>query len=254
MTNDELPDLEETLNSIFESLANPLRRRILEVLKNEGPLPYTELMRRCGIKDSRTLKHHLERLGPLITKGRGGTYVVTKLGSRVLRYLEVLRDELIDIIAFTRAPKPLIVFRSSVRHYLILAATLSAVTLSVLAASGPAYLVIALAIASLTSLVIAGIRRSRIVVIRSNSIVEYVTTPMNTSKRMIKCVILGAEVTTNALLKMFGLVKVSLITDTGTSLRTYVLGVTTDSGARRYVDSINRLLESSEIKLRFGRE
>ncbi len=252
MSNEKVLNIDEVLNIIFESLANPVRRKILEVLDNEGPLPYTELMRRCGIRDSRTLKHHLEKLGPLVAKNRGGTYVVTKLGSRVLRFVELLKDELIDVIIFTRMPKPLIIFKPSVRHYLVLTATSLIALGLMISLLGPTYLAIIPVALVLSSLIAAGIRKSKVVIVGSNLIIESHTTPISTSKKVIRCTVLGAEVVTNALLKVFGLVRVSLITDTGTSLRTYTLGVTTASKALSYVKLINELLESSEIRARFN--
>ncbi len=247
MSNKGVLDIDEILSIIFESLANPVRRKILEVLDNEGPLPYTELMRRCGIRDSRTLKHHLEKLGPLVAKSRGGTYVVTRLGSRVLRFVELLKDELVDVMTFVRTPKPLITFKSSIRHYLVLASILVIAS----AASGILnlpYLVITFVLLTLITLLIAGIRRSKVVIVGTNSVIEVVTTPISNSKRVVKCALLGAEVSTNALLKLLKLAKVSLITDVGGSLRTYTLGITTLDDARRYTEAISKLLEGSEIK------
>ncbi len=247
MSNKGVLDIDEILSIIFESLANPVRRKILEVLDNEGPLPYTELMRRCGIRDSRTLKHHLEKLGPLVAKSRGGTYVVTRLGSRVLRFVELLKDELADVMTFVRTPKPLITLKSSIRHYLVLASILVIAS----AASGILdlpYLVITFVSLTLITLLIAGIRRSKVVIVGTNSVIEVVTTPISNSKRVVKCTLLGAEVSTNALLKLLKLAKVSLITNAGGSLRTYTLGITTLDDARRYTEAISKLLEGSEIK------
>ncbi len=247
MSNEKALNIDEVLNMIFESLANPVRRKILEILNNEGPLPYTELMRRCGIRDSRTLKHHLEKLGPLVAKNRGGTYVVTKLGSRVLRFVELLKDDLIDVITFVRTPKPLITFKPSIRHYLILTSILVIVCVVSGILDLP-YLVFVFALSTLITLLIASIRRSKIIIVGINSVIEVVTTPISNSKRVIKCTLLGAEVSTNSVLRLLGLAKVSVITNAGGSLRTYTLGITTLDDARRYAEAVSKLLEGSEIK------
>jgi len=245
---DEVRDVDEFLNAIFESLANPVRRKILEVLDSEGPLPYTELMRRCGIRDSRTLKHHLEKLGSLVAKDRGGTYMITRLGCKVLRLAESLREELVDVVAFARTPKPLITFRQSIRHYVACALLLLTFGLAS-GILGLYYLTMASVLLMLAILLAASIKRSKVIVVGTNSVIEVVTTPISNYRKVIRCSLLGAEVSTNVLLKLFGLAKVSLITNADGSLRTYTLGLTTLRDARKYTEAISKLLESSEVRL-----
>jgi len=116
---DPARSVDELMDIVFESLSSPTRRKILEVLINEGPLPYSEIMRRCEIKDSRTLKHHLDKLGPLIAEGRGGAYVATKVGREAFRVIETFREALADVVMLSRSTSPPITFRCSIRHYLV---------------------------------------------------------------------------------------------------------------------------------------
>ncbi len=243
----DVGDVEELMSRIFESLANPVRRRVLEVLSSEGPLPFTELMRRCGIRDSRTLKHHLEKLESLVVKGRGGSYVVTRLGREVLKFVELLREELIDVLTFIKSRRPLITYRSSIRHYVVAVATLLVIAFigGIVEAT---YVSLTSLITSLALTVLAGIRRSRLVIIGVNSITEVVRTPLSNSRRVVRCALIGAEIHTNPLLKLIGLAKVSLIIDTGGSVRTYGLGLSTIDDASKYVEMINKMLEGVEVK------
>lgn len=244
---DPARSVDELMDIIFESLSSPTRRKILEVLINEGPLPYSEIMRRCEIKDSRTLKHHLDKLGPLIAKGRGGAYVATKVGREAFRVIETFREALTDVVMLSRSTSPLITFRCSIRHYLV--ATLLLLAISVgLGTVGLSYLAAATVAASAILALLAGIRRSKITVVGRNVIIEIVNTPFSKSKKTLRCKVLGVESLTNFLLRTLGLSRVSLITDLGDRLRTYSLGVTTSENARMYADMINKLLESCDMR------
>ncbi|MGC8583968.1 MAG: ArsR/SmtB family transcription factor, partial [Thermoproteus sp.] len=76
---------------IFEALANPLRRRILELLADR-PRLYSELMDALSV-DSPTLAFHLKRLDGLVEKDEKGFYRLTQMGARALEVVRSLQAE-----------------------------------------------------------------------------------------------------------------------------------------------------------------
>ena len=81
----------ESLASLAEPLAHPARVRLLQVLK-EGPLPFSELAARTGLRSGH-LKFHLAKLvraGYVAKLGGRAGYTITRLGADALRALELL--------------------------------------------------------------------------------------------------------------------------------------------------------------------
>jgi DNA-binding transcriptional ArsR family regulator len=76
---------------IFEALANPLRRRVLELLADR-PRLYSELMDALSV-DSPTLAFHLKRLDGLVEKDEKGFYRLTQMGARALEVVRSLQAE-----------------------------------------------------------------------------------------------------------------------------------------------------------------
>lgn len=247
MSRDRVPeDLEDLLNTVFESLANPVRRRILTVLASEGPLPYTEIMRRCGIKDSMTLKHHLDKLGPLVAKDRSGAYVVTKISREAIKITETLKETLLSILTLYRASTPLITFRTSIRHYTFLAIALLSLSIAI-AIAGFAYAATATVVASLALLVLACLERARIIIVGRNSVIELIETPMKSSRENCSRKSSRCEILTNALLKALGLARVSIIIDSEASLRIYSLGIATIDGAKNFANAVSSLVSGADL-------
>ena len=241
-----LEDIEDLLNTVFESLANPVRRKILEVLVNGGPLPYTEIMRRCGIKDSKTLKHHLDKLGPLVAKDRSGAYVVTKIGREAIKIAETFRETLLSILTLYRSSTPLISFRSSVRHYTFLAIALLSLSIAI-AVAGFVHAAIVAVVASLALLILACLERARIVIVGRSSVIELIESPVKSSRKIVRGKIIGVEISTNALLRVLGLARVSVIIDSESSLRIYSLGIATIDSAKRFADAVNSLVSGANL-------
>ena len=73
---------------IYSILSHPFRRRILNVLENEGYIPYTDLMERLGLETTGQLNFHLKKIGSLIDKDKK-SYFLTEEGKRVLKIVNI---------------------------------------------------------------------------------------------------------------------------------------------------------------------
>jgi len=69
---------------LFETLAHPVRIRMLEALK-ERPMGFSELKRAVGIESSGHLQFHLSRLEGFVSTNSDGDYVLTDDGREALR-------------------------------------------------------------------------------------------------------------------------------------------------------------------------
>lgn len=81
---------EEELSRIFKALSHEVRRRVVLILGERGPLPYVELMKYVGIEDSGHFAFHLRSLQGLIEKDEKGLYRLSQLGWKVYRILKDL--------------------------------------------------------------------------------------------------------------------------------------------------------------------
>ncbi len=68
-------------------LRDPTRRRILRLLAEEGPLEYSEILRRLGLKSTGKLNYHLKLLAPYLEKDEQGRYLLSGEGERLHRLL-----------------------------------------------------------------------------------------------------------------------------------------------------------------------
>jgi len=71
---------EEDLSYIFQALAHETRRKIVELLAEEGPLNFTEIMSRVGISETGTFGFHIKRMEDLLEKTDDGKYKLSDLG------------------------------------------------------------------------------------------------------------------------------------------------------------------------------
>jgi len=71
---------EEDLSYIFQALAHETRRKIVELLAEEGPLNFTEIMNRLGISETGTFGFHIKRMEDLLEKTDDGKYKLSDLG------------------------------------------------------------------------------------------------------------------------------------------------------------------------------
>ncbi len=69
--------------STFDSISHPIRIRIIRMLY-EGPMSFSELKARLGLKSSGKLDFHLGKLKGLVEKGADGRYMLTREGHAAL--------------------------------------------------------------------------------------------------------------------------------------------------------------------------
>ncbi len=73
---------------MLKILKDPLRRRIIKLLAEEGPLEYTELLRRLGIKSTGHLNYHLKILREFLVKDELGRYMLNSDGLYLYEFLK----------------------------------------------------------------------------------------------------------------------------------------------------------------------
>jgi predicted transcriptional regulator len=82
----------EVENAIFQALAHPMRRAILEIISSNPKISYTELITELQLSTGK-LNYHLERLEGLIEKNAERHYVLTPLGKKALDQMNYLKEE-----------------------------------------------------------------------------------------------------------------------------------------------------------------
>jgi predicted transcriptional regulator len=82
----------EVENAIFQALAHPMRRTILEIISSNPKISYTELITELQLSTGK-LNYHLERLEGLIEKNAEHHYVLTPLGKKALDQMNYLKEE-----------------------------------------------------------------------------------------------------------------------------------------------------------------
>ncbi len=81
------------LDYILQALGHQVRRKVIEILAEEGPQTYTELMRKTGVEDSGTFGFHLRRMQKLLVKNNRGEYELSNLGWKAYNILKQLKGE-----------------------------------------------------------------------------------------------------------------------------------------------------------------
>ena len=84
------------LQCMLESLVSPIRRAIVSYIFAFGSVTYSSILRTRLVESSSKLSFHLQKLlhDGLLTRGRGGTYVLTEDGHRSWRVVQAIIDEL----------------------------------------------------------------------------------------------------------------------------------------------------------------
>lgn len=77
-------------DALYKALADPTRRRIIELLYTRGPTGYTEIMTTLGINNTGKLNYHLKTLGKLIQKDDQGRYSLSEAGTHAASLLKSL--------------------------------------------------------------------------------------------------------------------------------------------------------------------
>lgn len=76
----------ELFDSLFESLSHEVRRRVLELIVEEGPLSYTAILNKTDLKPG-TLNYHLEKMR-LLFKVEDGLYRASEQGLKAYNVLK----------------------------------------------------------------------------------------------------------------------------------------------------------------------
>ena len=83
----------EELDYILQALGHQVRRKVIEIIAEEGSQTYTELMRKTGVDDSGTFGFHLRRMQKLLKKNQRGEYELSELGWKAYKILKQLKGE-----------------------------------------------------------------------------------------------------------------------------------------------------------------
>ncbi|MEM3956779.1 MAG: winged helix-turn-helix domain-containing protein [Thermoproteota archaeon] len=76
---------------LFDTLAHPVRIRILKMLQQE-PMSFSELKKALGMESSGHLQYHLERLGNMVGQDACGKYVLSDDAKEVLRFTQLVEQ------------------------------------------------------------------------------------------------------------------------------------------------------------------
>jgi len=87
--------VDERLQGMLESLANPVRRAIVGYVSGSGPVAYSAILKRNFVDSSSKLSFHLGKLQAdgLLAKGQGGAYGLTDDGRRAWGVVRALGEE-----------------------------------------------------------------------------------------------------------------------------------------------------------------
>jgi predicted transcriptional regulator len=82
---------EETYSLIFNTLKQPIRRRILRMLADK-PRSYSELLEALAI-DSGHLSYHIENLGDIVTHTKDGKYAFSTIGEAAVKLMTRVEEQ-----------------------------------------------------------------------------------------------------------------------------------------------------------------
>ncbi len=82
--------MDEELDYILSVTSNELRRRIIKIVGEEGPISYTKLMKRLDIKDSGTLGFHIKKMNRMLKRDDLGEYTLNELGIKAYNLIKEL--------------------------------------------------------------------------------------------------------------------------------------------------------------------
>ena len=85
----------DELDYILQVISNRIRRKVIKLLAEKGPLSYTDLMKEVGIEDSGTFGFHIRKMKMLITKDEWGKYKLNELGYRAYEIIKDLEEGLL---------------------------------------------------------------------------------------------------------------------------------------------------------------
>lgn len=81
------------VNAVIEGIGHEIRRKIILLLAEKGPMKYSSLLSELSIQ-SGVLNYHLSKMESLLDKDEDGTYSLSEMGILAYKLLEFLRQEI----------------------------------------------------------------------------------------------------------------------------------------------------------------
>lgn len=94
------PKSDDDLTRVYNALANPYRRKIIQILKEKGKAGFKELHENLRISVG-ALYHHLDNLGGLVEQGPDKKYGLTEGGRTAINALSISEEKIISNAAQT---------------------------------------------------------------------------------------------------------------------------------------------------------
>ena len=83
----------EELDYILQVISNKLRRDIIRLIAEEGPISYTKLMKKTGVEDSGTFGFHIKKMRKLLKKNDLGEYILNDTGLKAYKLIKDLEQK-----------------------------------------------------------------------------------------------------------------------------------------------------------------
>lgn len=83
---------DEDLDYILQVISNKLRRNIIKLIAEEGPISYTKLMKETEVEDSGTFGFHIKKMKKLLKKNEFGEYMLNEKGLKAYKLVEELEE------------------------------------------------------------------------------------------------------------------------------------------------------------------
>ena len=209
--------IDEVTNAIYESLSNNIRRKIIILLANEGPLAFRDLMRKCNIRDSGTLNYHLERMKLLVVKDEQGLYRLSKIGRIAYENIVELKSRIELILPHIKGSTPIILLKPSRRPLIVysaIACSIIAIILQLLSSYTQTPIAIGIIIIVLAILMygLTNIMKQRLssYIIKHNTIIEKSNLIIANRERIINGRIIDVSISKNILTNLFNCVNITL--------------------------------------------
>ncbi len=81
------------IDTVIDGINHELRRKIILLLAERGPMKYSSLLAELGVQ-SGVLNYHLSKMEPLLNKDREGIYSLSNTGILAYRLLNFLQEEI----------------------------------------------------------------------------------------------------------------------------------------------------------------
>jgi len=88
----------DELDYILQVISNRLRREIIKLIAEKGPISYTKLMKETGIDDSGTFGFHIKKMRKLLKKNDLGEYMLNRMGLKAFELIKELEGGKVKVI------------------------------------------------------------------------------------------------------------------------------------------------------------